>query len=54
MEKARSQPRSRTSTVAEERELPLAEPRPPPRTRADRLASERIRDALRRWLEEEL
>ncbi len=54
MEKARSQPLNRTTTV-DVRDLPLSEsaavPRPPS---PDRLPSERIRDALRRWVEQEL
>jgi hypothetical protein len=55
MEKARSSVFTRTREVPV-RELPLGDPKEPPRLAPRRVSprSERIRERLRRWLDEEL
>ncbi len=54
MEKARSRQRGRAVTVLEDVELPATDSNPALRPPPERLPSERIRDALRRWFEQEL
>lgn len=47
---------TRTEELVQPRELPLDAPRPPPPTtpRREPRAADRIKDALLRWLEEEM